>query len=79
MPKTALERLQKYRDDHVDKAYELAELLDLTEAHLSQILNGHRRPGLATAVRIEDVTGIPARAWAARYKPRRKPVESSAA
>lgn len=68
MPKTALERLTKYRDDHVKNDYELADLLDMTAPHLSQILSGTRRPGLETAAKIEEVTGIPARSWAAKRK-----------
>ena len=31
---------------------------------LSQIVHGVRRPGLDTALRIEDATGIPVRSWA---------------
>lgn len=79
MPKTALQRLTKYRDDHVTNDYELAELLDLTAPHMSQILSGRRRPGLATAARIEDVTGIPARAWAEKRKSKRAQATQSAA
>lgn len=42
---------------------EAAKLLRFHEAFLSQILGGHRRPGLKNAVRIERVTGIPVTAW----------------
>lgn len=42
---------------------EFAREIALTEAHLSQILTGKRRPGLPIAVRIEDRTGIPVRSW----------------
>lgn len=57
------ERLKAYRDKHGYKQYELAELLELDETHLSQILSGKRRPGLPIAVRIEDICGIPAKSW----------------
>lgn len=42
---------------------QFAPLIALTEAHLSQILSGKRRPGLPIAVRIEDRTGVPVRSW----------------
>ena len=63
MSKTGAERLAEYRDRHGYKQYELAELLGLADAHLSQILTGKRRPGLPIAVRIEQRTGIPAESW----------------
>jgi transcriptional regulator with XRE-family HTH domain len=63
MQKTGAERLAEYRDRHGYKQYELAELLELAEAHLSQLLSGKRRPGLPIAVRIERMTGIPAESW----------------
>lgn len=63
MEKTGAQRLAEYRDKHRYKQYELAELLGLDDAHVSQLLNGKRRPGLEIAVRIEERTGIPARAW----------------
>lgn len=52
------------------KQYEVAELLEIHEAHLSQILSGKRRPGLDIAVRIEDRTGIPAGSWSERKRSR---------
>lgn len=71
MSPTGVERLRQYRDRHGYKAYELAELLGLAEAHLSQIFHEKRVPGLATAVRIEDLTGIPVRAWVASARGKR--------
>ncbi len=44
-------------------ARELAGRLSLTDAHLSQIRSGKRRPGLPIAARFEDVCGIPVRSW----------------
>jgi transcriptional regulator with XRE-family HTH domain len=38
--------------------------LGISEAHLSAVLSGHDSPSLDLAVRIEDITGIPARAFA---------------
>lgn len=40
-----------------------AELLGMHYTFLSQILNNDRSPALATAVRIERITGIPVEAW----------------
>lgn len=42
---------------------EAAKLLGFTEVYLSQILNGHRKPALANAVKIEKHTGIPVESW----------------
>jgi transcriptional regulator with XRE-family HTH domain len=64
MRRTALDRLREYREKHYAKGYEMAADLRITEAQLSQLLGGKRRPGLDVAVRIEDATGIPARSWA---------------
>lgn len=40
-----------------------ADLLDMHWTFLNQILNDKRSPALATAVRIERMTGIPVEAW----------------
>lgn len=42
---------------------ELAAAVDITPAHLSQILNGHRSPSLRLAVRLEQVTSLAAAEW----------------
>jgi transcriptional regulator with XRE-family HTH domain len=42
---------------------ETAELLGITEAYLSQLLNNKRQPGLDNAIKIERLTGIPVEAW----------------
>lgn len=42
---------------------ETASLLGMTEVFVSQILNGHRQPGLANAINIERTTGIPVESW----------------
>lgn len=57
------ELLRAYAERTRRNQSELAEYLDLTDAHLSQILSRKRSPGLATAMRIEDTTGVPARSW----------------
>lgn len=77
MPKTALDRLKEYRDKHFENDYEMADLLDLTRAHFSQLINGVRRPGLATAARIEERTGIPASSWAEPRKSKSKSTTKS--
>lgn len=42
---------------------EAAEYFGWHETYVSQILNGHRVPGLDNAVEIERMTGIPVEAW----------------
>lgn len=42
---------------------EAAETLSVNEVFVSQLLNRHRRPGLANAIKIERVTGIPVESW----------------
>lgn len=45
------------------KQYELADLLELTESYLSQLLSGRRKPGRANSLKIEELTGVPIRSW----------------
>jgi transcriptional regulator with XRE-family HTH domain len=40
-----------------------ADLLGVHYTFLNQILSGRRSPALATAVKIEQVTGVPVEAW----------------
>jgi transcriptional regulator with XRE-family HTH domain len=42
---------------------EAAKVLELHFMSLNQYLHGHRRPGLAAALRIERHTGLPAGIW----------------
>lgn len=56
-------RLRAYCTRMRLKQYELADLLGMHEATLSQIFSGVRRPGLDTALRIQRITGIPVDAW----------------
>lgn len=42
---------------------EAADVLGFDHTFLSQILNGHRQPGLRNAVAIERIAGIPVEAW----------------
>jgi len=54
---------------------EAAQILGLHFMSLNQILHGHRRPGLAIALRIEAHAGVPAGIWlrtAVRATKRRK-------
>lgn len=78
MAQTALERLKSYRDKHCQNDYELADLLEMTRAHFSQLINGVRRPGLATAAKIEAVCGIPASSWAEPRKSKANRPDKSA-
>ena len=41
----------------------LAESLHISGPYCNQILTGVRRPGPAVMLRIEEVTGVPMRAW----------------
>ncbi len=45
---------------------DLARRLGISEPALSQYMTGNRRPPLETALKIEQETGIPMRAWAQR-------------
>ena len=49
------------RDVNLEEA---ADLLGFAQSFLSKLLNGHRRPGLRNAIRIENVAGVSVRAWA---------------
>jgi HTH-type transcriptional regulator/antitoxin HigA len=42
----------------------LARKLDISRPHLSKLLHGRLKPSLDVAVKLEDVTGIPAREFA---------------
>lgn len=44
---------------------ETAEYLGFQESYISQLLNGVRVPAVDNAVHIEEMTGIPVRAWRA--------------
>lgn len=63
MQKSGAERLRDYRDRHGYNQRDLAELLEINEVNLSRLINGIRNPGLPTAVRIEQMTGIPVESW----------------
>lgn len=43
---------------------EAAEYLSMDTTFVSQLVNGHRIPGLDNAIKIERLTGIPVEAWA---------------
>jgi len=61
---SAPQRLRKYiQREKVTQAAVAAEL-GVSGGHLSDILSGKELPSLALAVRIEDLTGIPARDFA---------------
>lgn len=56
-------QLREWIDRRCDSDRDAARLLDLDHTFLSQLLNGHRNPGLANAVKIERTTGISVEAW----------------
>lgn len=43
----------------------LAELLEVSRPHLSNVIAGRERPSLALAARIERLTGLPCLDWSA--------------
>lgn len=57
------ERLRDWIDRSRLTQRAAAELLGIHYTFLSQLLNNDRTPALATAVRIERVTGIPVESW----------------
>lgn len=68
MPTLALmtqgqERLREWIDRSKLSQRAAADLLHMHWTFLNQILNDKRSPALATAVRIERITGIPVEAW----------------
>ncbi len=60
---TGRERLAQWIERSKLYQNEAAEIIGLDPTHLSQILAGKRRPGLANAVKIESATGIVAEIW----------------
>lgn len=60
---TGRTRLAEYLRRTRLKQYELAGFLGITDAYLSQVLSGKRRPSLPIAVRIERETGVPVETW----------------
>lgn len=62
---TGRERLALWLDRSKLNQRELAVLLGIHFTHVNQILSGRRTPGLASAVAIERITGIPTGAWLA--------------
>lgn len=58
------QRLKAYITEQGITQREMAARLDITDAHISDLINRGVTPSLALAVRIEDLTGIPARDFA---------------
>ena len=56
-------RLGAWMRAHDKSAEEMAELLDVARSTVYSLLDRALRPGLGLALRIEDVTGIPAGYW----------------
>jgi transcriptional regulator with XRE-family HTH domain len=57
------ERLKDWIDRSKLNQREASEILDCHEVVLSQWLSGVRIPGLANALKIEQVSGISAESW----------------
>lgn len=60
---TAREKLAEWIKTRGLKKQFVAEQLGVYHVTLSFWLNGHRKPDLTSAVKIEDLTGIPSREW----------------
>lgn len=57
--------LQNFAKTYPGKQRDLAEAFEISRPHLSLLLAGKKRPSLALAIRIEQVTGgaVPAASW----------------
>jgi transcriptional regulator with XRE-family HTH domain len=55
--------LRAWMEDTKRTTLEMAVLLQISQAHLSHLMNGGRSPSLALAARIEAATGIKATSW----------------
>lgn len=60
---TGRERLRQWIDRSKLNQLEAAALIGIDHGQLNHILQGRRRPGLDTAVKIEQATGIVVEAW----------------
>lgn len=60
---TGRERLHQWIERSKLNQVEAAEIIGMDYTQLNHILNGRRRPGLDTAVKIETATGIVVEAW----------------
>lgn len=61
---TAGQRLKQWLLDNGLTQRDMASRLGITDAFMSAIILGKDSPGLSLAVRIENLTGIPARDFA---------------
>lgn len=57
------EQLRDWMARRTVNQHAAAELLGITDVFLSQLVNGHRQPGLANAINIERKTGIAVESW----------------
>lgn len=56
----AIPALKRWMDARELRQYELAKMLGVTAAQVSRWLSGHRSVPAAIAVKLSDLTGIPA-------------------
>jgi plasmid maintenance system antidote protein VapI len=61
--KSGRQLLAEYQRRTERNQRQLAHYLKLAEPTMSHFLTGYRRPGLVVAMRIEELTGVPARSW----------------
>jgi len=55
--------IQEWMDDNGITAAELARRLDVSRKHVSELLRGKVALSHGMALRLESVTGVPARNW----------------
>lgn len=60
---SGVEQLQDWMRRKGFKQADAARFLGIDQPTMTRIINGSYRPGLTTAVRIEELAGIPAKAW----------------
>jgi transcriptional regulator with XRE-family HTH domain len=61
---TGRQHLRAWLSRSVQKQTDLAAQLGISDAFLSQVLAGNRRPKLETLLKIEALTGVPVVSWA---------------
>ena len=53
------ESIREYKEMEKLKNHELAKMFGVSTLYISLLLNGHRRPSLELADKINAITGIP--------------------
>lgn len=56
-------KLRTWMDVHGVSQREGGPMFEVHYSYINALLSGRRRPGLAVAIRIEKLTGVPANGW----------------